>query len=227
MDARFAAGVVALTGGLILNGGPEASQSRPPTDGPAVRVDTSLVSPGIVSRSHRTNDRRCRADVSPCRRAATAAAARRERCSCRRAGQRDAGLQAVAAVRQSSWPRAPVIAARAVETDDGLHVHVPLRVASRLWRRPGGRPRLERQSLGLSARGRREAAAVQVRSESQADPAGRPGRDRLPGQGARDGRRCRGQCLDYGGERRHGDEDQSRGQAAPDDRRAGTPGGLE
>jgi hypothetical protein len=35
MDARFAAGVVALMGGLILNGGPEVSQSRPPTDGPA------------------------------------------------------------------------------------------------------------------------------------------------------------------------------------------------
>jgi hypothetical protein len=33
MDARFAAGVVALTGGLILNGGSEVSQSRPPTDG--------------------------------------------------------------------------------------------------------------------------------------------------------------------------------------------------
>ena len=35
MDARFAAGVVALTGGLMLNGGPLISQSRPPTDGPA------------------------------------------------------------------------------------------------------------------------------------------------------------------------------------------------
>jgi hypothetical protein len=35
MDARLAAGVVALTGGLMLNGGPGVSQSRPPTDGPA------------------------------------------------------------------------------------------------------------------------------------------------------------------------------------------------
>ena len=35
------------------------------------------------------------------------------------------------------------------------------------------------------------------------------------------------QRLDYRRERRHGDEDQSRGQAAADDRRAGTPRGLE
>src|SRR5262245_32242834 len=35
MDARFAVGVAALMGGLMLNGGPAVSQSRPPTDGPA------------------------------------------------------------------------------------------------------------------------------------------------------------------------------------------------
>jgi len=35
MDARFAAGIVALTGGLMLNGSAGISQSRPPTEGPA------------------------------------------------------------------------------------------------------------------------------------------------------------------------------------------------
>ena len=169
-----------------------------------------------------------RADVSPYRRAADTRRAWRTavRRLPRRDRRRDAGMQAVAAVREPAWPRAPVTAACAVEANHGLHVHVPLRVASRLWRRPRGRARLERKSLGLSARGRRETAAVQVRSERQADPSGRPGRDRLSGQGARDGGRCRGQCLDYRRERRHGDENQSRGQAASDDRRSADAGGI-
>ena len=65
----------------------------------------------------------------------------------------------------------------------------------------------------------RKPAAVQVRSEPQAHPSGRPGRHRLPGQGARHGRRCRGQRLDLRRERRHRDEAQPRGQAAHDHRR--------
>ena len=76
MDARFAAGVVALTGGLILNGGPEVSQSRPPTDGPAQGPHQ----PGFSrDRIPIPQDERSsmRADVSPYRRAATAAAAPR------------------------------------------------------------------------------------------------------------------------------------------------------
>ena len=140
--------------------------------------------------------------------------------------RRDAAMPSLAAVRQTIGRQPPVTAARAVEADDGLHVHVSVRVASRIWRCACRRARLEEQPLGLSARGSRKAAAVQVRSEPQTDSPGRSRRHRLSGQGARHGGRCRGQRLDHRGEQRHGDEDQSRGQAAADDRRTRTPRGL-
>ena len=139
---------------------------------------------------------------------------------------RDAAMPSLAAVRQPAGPLAPVAAASAVATDDGLHVHLSVRVASRVWRCARRRTRLERKPLGLSACRRREAAAVQVRSEPQADSPGRPGRHRLPGQGARHGRRCRGQRLDHRREQRHRDEDQSGGQASPDHRRAAGAGEI-
>ena len=81
------------------------------------------------------------------------------------------------------------------------------------------------RNLGLSARRRPEAAAVQVRSELQACPSGQPRRDQLPGQGARLGRRARdnvwitaanGTVMKL-----------SRGQAPHDDRRERTQGRLE
>src|SRR5204862_105124 len=122
--------------------------------GAGCRGNASLVSAGVIPRSDRTNDRR---SGWTCHRA-TPQRGWQHRGS--RAGRRgDAGMQAVARLRQPAWPHAPVAAARAVETNDGVHVHVPICVASRPWRRARGRPRLERKSLGLSARGPREAAA--------------------------------------------------------------------
>src|SRR5947209_5176308 len=91
-------------------------------------------------------------------------------------------------VRASRRYTTRVAAARSVETDDGLHIHVPIRVASRLWRDSVSRPRFEGKPLGLSARRGRKTAAVQVRSELQTDSSGWSGRPRLPGKGARHGR---------------------------------------
>ena len=124
----------------------------------------------------------------------------------------------VARVRTAWGNSAPVAAARAVETNDGIHVYPSIRTASRLWRRAVGRSRFKGQPLGLSARRRRQAAALQVRSELQAHPPGRPRCDRLPDEGPRYGCGRRRQRLDHCGGQRHRQEDQSRRQTALDHR---------
>ena len=136
--------------------------------------------------------------------------------------RRDAAMPSIAAVWQTIGHQPPVTAACAVAADDGLHVHVSIRVAARIWRCACRRARLEEQPVGVSTRGSRKAAVVQVRCEPQTDSPGRPRRHRLSGQGARHGRRSGRQRLDHSGEQRHGDEDRSRWKAAADDWRTGS-----
>ena len=189
MDARFAAGVVALTGGLILNGGPEASQSRPATDGPASGSTpawflqgsfpdptgrTIVDASGRVTVPPRGDSGRGAASAAP------AGAMANETPACRRSplcgnrlGRARPSLQRV------QWKQTL-----------GYTFAYPYALPPGF----GGVPAVALDSKGhLWAFQRADAGKPQLFKfdpSAQTDPAGRPRRDRLPGQGARDGGRC-------------------------------------
>ena len=139
------------------------------------RRDARVVSAGIVSRSHRPHDRRARRQGDGAAARGRSRARRRARCRRGRTWRSaacgsGARLLALAAVRTPRRNSPPVAAARPVEADAGVHVYVSICTAAGFRRRAVGRARFERQSLGLSARRHGKAAALQVRSELQADP---------------------------------------------------------
>ena len=132
MKPRHSAAAAALAMGGVISVGKRVRGLQPAPQGARGRWIPSVVPAGIVSGSDRTNDRRCQRT---------------------RYGSARGGGHGAAAVPSNAVPasagvetppcrhsplcgnrqgRSPVVTARSVETDDGAHVHVPVRVASGL-----------------------------------------------------------------------------------------------
>ena len=151
MKKRDFTGVAAVALGVILAGAPALSQTRTPTEGPAFDGSPAWFLQGSFP------DPGGRTVVDPDGKVTTVPRGEATGYSTTAGG--DAGMQPLARLRQPEWPHPPVVAAGAVGTDAGLHLHVSLRAApgfggvsavaldskDNLWvfqRAPAGKPQL-------------------------------------------------------------------------------------
>ena len=170
--------VVVLALGAILGATPGITESQPPTEGPAVGGSPAWFLQGSFP------DPTGRTVVGPGGHVTIAS----------RSDEGGRGVAAGAAIPASPPPvagdtpgcrRSPLCGNRLGRTRQSLQrvqwkqtmgytFSYPYELPAGLRRRSRGGPGFQGKSLGLPARGRRKTAAVQVRPEPQADPAGRP-----------------------------------------------------